>query len=96
MDDDHITERMISSGVPLSEPFLQHRLSIFMAEQMKGLKGGKIPVDECYYLMGTADPTGTLKPNEVCVILYVYLLLYIVVPKSLELIVWQFNKFCNF
>ncbi|OAY84361.1 putative RNA-dependent RNA polymerase 3 [Ananas comosus] len=69
MDDDHITERMISSGVPLSEPFLQHRLSIFMAEQMKGLKGGKIPVDECYYLMGTADPTGTLKPNEVCVIL---------------------------
>jgi RNA-dependent RNA polymerase len=42
-----------------------------MKEEKKSLKGGKIPVPESYYLMGTADPTGLLESDEVCIILYV-------------------------
>ncbi|KAF6165726.1 hypothetical protein GIB67_012623 [Kingdonia uniflora] len=30
---------------------------------------GKIHVSECYYLMGTADPTGLLNSDEVCIIM---------------------------
>ena len=69
--DDNIVATMIGCGIPLEEPYLQHRLSILMKEEKKSLKGGKIPVPESYYLMGTADPTGLLKSGEVCIILYV-------------------------
>ncbi|GLT98519.1 hypothetical protein SLE2022_160210 [Rubroshorea leprosula] len=61
--------RMISSGIPLDESFLQNQLFIMSKEEKKGLKGGKIPVNDCYYLMGTADPTGILEKGEVCIIL---------------------------
>ncbi|KAG5243701.1 RNA-dependent RNA polymerase [Salix suchowensis] len=67
--DDNIVATMIGCGIPLEEPYLQHRLSILMKEEKKSLKGGKIPVPESYYLMGTADPTGLLKSGEVCIIL---------------------------
>ncbi|XP_077209951.1 putative RNA-dependent RNA polymerase 5 isoform X2 [Tasmannia lanceolata] len=67
--DNFLVSRMISCGIPLDEPFLQYRLSALMREDRKGLKGGRLPVSESYYLMGTTDPTGTLSPNEVCVIL---------------------------
>ncbi|KAJ6993861.1 RNA-dependent RNA polymerase 5 [Populus alba x Populus x berolinensis] len=67
--DDNIVATMIGCGIPLEEPFLQHRLSILMKEEKKSLRGGKIPVPESYYLMGTADPTGLLESNEVCIIL---------------------------
>ena len=67
--EDAMTERMIHSGIPLEVPYLQSRL-IFMANlERKGLKEGKLPIDDCYSLMGTTDPTGKLKPTEVCVIL---------------------------
>ncbi|VYS52890.1 unnamed protein product [Arabidopsis thaliana] len=33
------------------------------------IMAGKLPIDESYYLMGTVDPTGELKEDEVCVIL---------------------------
>lgn len=72
--DDFNVARMILSGIPLDEPFLQYRLSILMNEERKGLKGGRLPVNECYYLMGTADPTGLLESDEVCIILYAILL----------------------
>jgi RNA-dependent RNA polymerase len=71
MDNDHLTTRMIMSGIPLDEPFLQYRLGLMMGEERKGLKAGKIPISDSYYLMGTADPTGKLRANQVCVILYV-------------------------
>nr|XP_018676824.1 PREDICTED: probable RNA-dependent RNA polymerase 5 isoform X2 [Musa acuminata subsp. malaccensis] len=67
--DDFLVSRMILCGMPLDEPYLQFRLSILMREERKSLKTGKLPVMDCYYLMGTVDPTGLLKPNEVCVIL---------------------------
>ncbi|XP_061949141.1 probable RNA-dependent RNA polymerase 5 isoform X3 [Populus nigra] len=67
--DDNIVATMIGCGIPLEEPYLQHRLSILMKEEKKSLKGGKIPVPESYYLMGTADPTGLLESDEVCIIL---------------------------
>ncbi|EHA8586808.1 RNA-dependent RNA polymerase [Cocos nucifera] len=67
--DDFLVARMILCGIPLSEPYLQSRLLVLMREEMKALKEGKLPVSECYHLMGTVDPTGTLKPNEVCIIL---------------------------
>ncbi|KAH0450783.1 hypothetical protein IEQ34_021475 [Dendrobium chrysotoxum] len=67
--DEFLVSRMILCGVPLDEPFLLSRLFVLMKEERKGLIQGKLPVDDCYYLMGTADPTGTLKHNEVCIIL---------------------------
>ncbi|KAG6662192.1 probable RNA-dependent RNA polymerase 5 isoform X2 [Carya illinoinensis] len=67
--DDFCVARMILSGIPLDESYLQHRLSILMKEEKKSLAGGKLHVPECYYLMGTADPTGILESDEVCVIL---------------------------
>ncbi|XP_019052370.1 PREDICTED: probable RNA-dependent RNA polymerase 3 isoform X1 [Nelumbo nucifera] len=67
--DDFLVSRMILCGIPLEEPYLQTRLSVLMREERKGLKAGKIPMSECYYLMGTADPTGMLGMNEICVIL---------------------------
>ncbi|XP_034699033.1 probable RNA-dependent RNA polymerase 5 isoform X1 [Vitis riparia] len=69
MDDDSIVTRMILSGIPIDEPFLQHRLSFMVNEERKGLRVGKLPVNDCFYLMGTADPTGKLKSDEVCIIL---------------------------
>ncbi|KAL6627248.1 hypothetical protein ACP70R_030974 [Stipagrostis hirtigluma subsp. patula] len=67
--EDSMSERMIHSGIPLEEPYLQSRLNFMAKQERKGLKEGKLPIDECYYLMGTTDPTGKLKPKEVCVIL---------------------------
>ncbi|KAL3715042.1 hypothetical protein ACJRO7_006869 [Eucalyptus globulus] len=52
---------MILSGIPLDETHLQNRLSILMNDEKKSLKGGRIPIPDSYYLMGTADPTGILK-----------------------------------
>ncbi|PUZ46205.1 hypothetical protein GQ55_7G031800 [Panicum hallii var. hallii] len=67
--EDSMLERMIHSGIPLEEPHLLSRLNFIAKQEMKGFREGKLPIDECYYLMGSTDPTGTLKPNEVCVIL---------------------------
>ena len=67
--DDSISARMILSGVPLEDAFLQFRLAIMAKQERKGLKEGKLPINDCFYLMGTTDPTGKLRPNEVCVIL---------------------------
>lgn len=71
--DDFLVPRMILSGIPIDEPYLQERLSVLMREERKSLKGGKLPLSECYYLMGTVDPTGILNRDQVCVILYVLL-----------------------
>ncbi|CAK9141389.1 unnamed protein product [Ilex paraguariensis] len=69
-DDNFLAASMILSGVPLNEPCLQHRLSHLRNEERKGLKGGKLPISECFYLMGTVDPTGELNNDEVCVIVH--------------------------
>ncbi|XP_020528669.1 probable RNA-dependent RNA polymerase 5 isoform X2 [Amborella trichopoda] len=69
ISDNLLVARMIFCGLPLEEPYLQHRLSILMKEERKGLKEGKVLLPNSYYLMGTADPTGKLKGNEVCIIL---------------------------
>ncbi|XP_062090882.1 probable RNA-dependent RNA polymerase 5 isoform X2 [Humulus lupulus] len=70
MDSDFTIARMILSGIPLEEPYLQYRLSVLMKEEKKSLKGGKLYIPECYYLMGTADPTGKLESDEVCIVLH--------------------------
>ncbi|KAK2633172.1 hypothetical protein EUGRSUZ_L00426 [Eucalyptus grandis] len=62
--------RMILSGIPLDETYLQNRLSILMNDEKKSLKGGRIHIPDSYYLMRAADPTGILKSDEVCIILY--------------------------
>ncbi|KAH0916971.1 hypothetical protein HID58_024631 [Brassica napus] len=67
--DDHNAARMILAGIPLDEPHLQDQLSIFSNTEKNDLKAGRLPVSESYYLMGTVDPTGELKEDEVCVIL---------------------------
>ncbi|KAJ0254182.1 RNA-dependent RNA polymerase 4 [Hirschfeldia incana] len=68
MDDENAAQ-MILVGIPLDEPHLQDQLSIFSKTEKNDLKAGKLPVSESYYLMGTVDPTGLLKEDEVCVIL---------------------------
>ncbi|XP_039822063.1 probable RNA-dependent RNA polymerase 3 isoform X2 [Panicum virgatum] len=68
--DDSMSARMILSGIQSEdEAHLQYQLALMTKEERKGLKQGRIPIDECYYLMGTTDPTGTLKRDQVCVIL---------------------------
>ncbi|XP_047333491.1 probable RNA-dependent RNA polymerase 5 [Impatiens glandulifera] len=69
IDDYYTVAKMILNRIPLDEPYLQYRLSILGKVERTGLKGGKLPIDESFYLMGTADPTGVLKSDEVCVIL---------------------------
>ncbi|KAI3856409.1 hypothetical protein MKW98_031770, partial [Papaver atlanticum] len=70
--DNFLVPRMILSGIPIDEPYLQDRLRVLMNEEKKSLMGGKLPVSECYYLMGTVDPTGILNRDEVCVILMIF------------------------
>ncbi|XVF34908.1 hypothetical protein REPUB_Repub18cG0098800 [Reevesia pubescens] len=67
--DDFIVAKMILSGIPLDESFLQYRMSIMLNEDRKGLLGGKLPITESYYLMGTVDPSEVLESDEVCIIL---------------------------
>ncbi|KAL3829924.1 hypothetical protein ACJIZ3_018726 [Penstemon smallii] len=64
-----VAQRMILSGVPLNEPYLQHCLSNLEDMEKSKLKNGKIPIDDSFYVMGTADPTGILNTHQVCVIL---------------------------
>ncbi|KAL4317791.1 hypothetical protein GQ457_18G001060 [Hibiscus cannabinus] len=61
--------KMILSGIPLDESYLQYRMSIMLNEERKGLLGGKLPITDTYYLMGTVDPSGVLETNEVSIIL---------------------------
>ncbi|XP_024015999.1 probable RNA-dependent RNA polymerase 5 isoform X2 [Eutrema salsugineum] len=67
--DDQNAAQMILVGIPLDEPHLKDRLSILSNIEKNDLKAGRLPVTESYYLMGTVDPTGELKEDEVCVIL---------------------------
>ncbi|CAA7013934.1 unnamed protein product [Microthlaspi erraticum] len=67
--DDYNALQMIMSDIPLDEPHLKDQLSILLKTERNDLKAGKLLVTESYYLMGTVDPTGKLKENEVCVIL---------------------------
>lgn len=69
LDGDHVCLRMLSCGIPLHEPLLKHRLKYFMQMEIKKFKEGKVALEDSYYLMGTADPTGKLGPNQVCIIL---------------------------
>ncbi|CAG7900451.1 unnamed protein product [Brassica rapa] len=67
--DDQNAAQMILVGIPLDEPHLKDHLSILSNTEKNDLRAGKLPVSESYYLMGTVDPTGELKEDEVCVIL---------------------------
>ncbi|XP_024185026.1 probable RNA-dependent RNA polymerase 3 [Rosa chinensis] len=69
IDDNRTVAKMISCGIPLEEPYVQYRLSTLMDMEKINLKKGKICIPESYYLMGTADPTGKLEKDEVCIIL---------------------------
>ncbi|KAI9128687.1 hypothetical protein K1719_000170 [Acacia pycnantha] len=69
VDDQFNSTKMILSGIPLDEAYLQYRLSVLAKEEMNSLKRGKLHIPNCYYLMGTADPTGCLKKDQVCIIL---------------------------
>ncbi|KAL9141791.1 hypothetical protein ABFS82_14G127600 [Erythranthe guttata] len=69
LDFGFMAQRMISSGIPLNEPYLQLCLSNLESGERTKLKEARIPVGDSFYLMGTADPTGLLNNDEVCVIL---------------------------
>ncbi|KAE8718810.1 putative RNA-dependent RNA polymerase 3-like isoform X2 [Hibiscus syriacus] len=61
--------KMILAGIPLDESYLQYRMSIMLNEDRKNLLEGKLPITGSYYLMGTVDPSKTLKRGEVSIIL---------------------------
>ncbi|KAL6221871.1 hypothetical protein ACLB2K_005263 [Fragaria x ananassa] len=69
IDDNFLGRLMISFGIPLEESYLRYRLSVLMKEENNSLRKGRLYIPDSYNLMGTADPTGTLKEDEVCVIL---------------------------
>ncbi|XP_021807143.1 probable RNA-dependent RNA polymerase 3 [Prunus avium] len=69
MDDDFSSVKMILSGIPLEESYLQYRLSILKKAEKNSLRRGKICSAQSYMLMGTTDPTGILEKDEVAVIL---------------------------
>ncbi|KAK1662744.1 hypothetical protein QYE76_050903 [Lolium multiflorum] len=62
--EDSMSARMLLSGVPLEDAYLQSRLATMSQLERKGIKEGKLPINDCFYLMGTTDPTGKLRPNE--------------------------------
>ncbi|KAL8149189.1 putative RNA-dependent RNA polymerase 5 isoform X2 [Apium graveolens] len=68
-DNVDLMRRMLLSGVALDEPYLHNCLTCVATEEKKRLQRGKLPISESYYLMGTADPTGLLENDQVCVIL---------------------------
>jgi RNA-dependent RNA polymerase len=57
--DDFISARMILAGIQPED---------LMTKEEKGFQQGRIPIGDCCYLMDTTDPTGTLKPDQVCVV----------------------------
>ncbi|KAB2072347.1 hypothetical protein ES319_A07G009400v1 [Gossypium barbadense] len=67
--DELLAAKMILSGIPLDESYLQYRMSIMLNEDRKGLLSGKLPITDSYHLMGTVDPSGVLESDEVCIIL---------------------------
>ncbi|WCJ42551.1 RNA-dependent RNA polymerase family protein [Euphorbia peplus] len=67
--DGFITLNMILSGIPLEDSYLQYNLRKWMDDEKKGLKVGKLPLTESFYVMGTTDPTGLLESDEVCIIM---------------------------
>ncbi|XP_004288888.1 PREDICTED: probable RNA-dependent RNA polymerase 3-like [Fragaria vesca subsp. vesca] len=68
--DDFLVETMIRLGIPIEESYLQYRLSCLLRlQEGTGLRKGRLPIPDTFMLMGTADPTGTLERDEVCVIL---------------------------
>eukprot|EP00252_Welwitschia_mirabilis_P009774 TRINITY_DN2264_c0_g1_i5.p1 TRINITY_DN2264_c0_g1~~TRINITY_DN2264_c0_g1_i5.p1 ORF type:complete len:908 (-),score=178.98 TRINITY_DN2264_c0_g1_i5:35-2476(-) len=69
LDDDYTALRMLACGIPLNEPYLQDRLKQLIQSEVKSIRKGKFHLENSYYLMGTADPSGKLKPDEVCIIL---------------------------
>ncbi|KAK9939775.1 hypothetical protein M0R45_016463 [Rubus argutus] len=69
IDDNFLGKLMISFGIPLEESYLRYRLSVLMKEENNSLRKGRLYIPDSFNLMGTADPTGTLEKDEVCVIL---------------------------
>ncbi|CAL5186422.1 unnamed protein product [Lathyrus oleraceus] len=68
--DEYNAAGMLLCGIPLDEPFLQHYLSRLVKAEKNKLRGGKIYLEDCFYVMGTVDPTANhcLKENQVCII----------------------------
>ncbi|XP_058722361.1 probable RNA-dependent RNA polymerase 5 isoform X2 [Vicia villosa] len=68
--DEYNAAGMILCGIPLDEPFLQHYLTRLVKAEKNKLRGGKLYLEDCFYVMGTVDPTANhcLKENQVCII----------------------------
>ncbi|GJP35607.1 hypothetical protein CLOM_g20104 [Closterium sp. NIES-68] len=61
--------QMLACGIPLSEPYLQDALQKRLKNAAESLEKGHVAAERSYYLMGVADPTGTLQPDQVVVLL---------------------------
>ncbi|XP_039690970.1 probable RNA-dependent RNA polymerase 5 isoform X2 [Medicago truncatula] len=68
--DEYNAAGMLLCGIPLDEPFMRYHLSILAKTEKNRLRAGKLYLEDCFYVMGTVDPTEShcLKPNQVCII----------------------------
>ncbi|KAK2397936.1 RNA-dependent RNA polymerase family protein [Trifolium repens] len=66
--DEYNAAAMILCGIPLDEPFLHYHLNLLVKAEKNNLKVGKLYLEDCFYMMGTVDPTHSLNPNQVCII----------------------------
>ncbi|CAM6095349.1 unnamed protein product [Calypogeia fissa] len=61
------TRHMLRAGIPMNDPGLHQNLVYIIKNKFKNFAIGRVPLDGTFYVMGTADPTGTLKSNEVAI-----------------------------
>ncbi|CAM6088897.1 unnamed protein product [Calypogeia fissa] len=61
------TRHMLRAGIPMNDPGLHQNLVYIIKNKFKDFAIGRVPLDGTFYVMGTADPTGTLKSNEVAI-----------------------------
>jgi RNA-dependent RNA polymerase len=66
--DEYNAVAMILCGIPLDEPFPQYYLTILVKVEKNKLRKGKLYLEDSFYMMGTVDPTRSLKLNQVCIV----------------------------
>ncbi|CAM6081635.1 unnamed protein product [Calypogeia fissa] len=62
-----LARRMLLAGIPPKEPFLQKTIMELRKDLLQDYRKGKVPLPDSCYLYGTADPSGTLEPNQVAI-----------------------------
>ena len=54
---------------PTKEPYLHQKLGRIVASQLRKVSEGSFPIPQSAFAFGVPDPTGTLEPGTVCLVL---------------------------